>query len=302
MNGKPKAFGLWRFAMTGHIRNPIESIGDWFVETSRFAAAFMNGLKHREEVAVEPAPKIAAIAVSDLREVLGNGVRDLGAFRTDAIFLVVIYPIAGLVLFWLAIDNNMLPLVFPILSGFALLGPIAGVGLCELSRRKDEGIADAAADTLAVVRSPAFGSIIWLGLLLVVIFLAWVLSAYVIFRFTLGPEAPASIGSFISDVFTTGAGWTMIILGFATGFCFALLVLAIGVISFPMLLDRNVGATAAMGTSIRAVAKNPAPMAAWGLIVAAGLAIGSLPALLGMVVVMPVLAHANWHLYRKVVQ
>lgn len=288
--------------MTGHIRNPIESIGDWFVETSRLAAAFMSGLGHREAVSAGPPPEIAEIAVSDLREVLEKGVDDLGAFRTDAIFLVVIYPIAGLVLFWLAIDNNMLPLVFPILSGFALLGPIAGVGLCELSRRRDEGVADAAADTLAVARSPAFGSVVWLGLLLVAIFLAWVLSAYVIFRFTLGPEAPASIGGFISDVFTSGAGWAMIIVGFATGFCFALLVLAIGVISFPMLLDRNVGVAAAMGTSIRAVVKNPVPMAAWGLVVAAGLAIGSLPALLGLVVVMPVLAHANWHLYRKVVK
>ncbi|HSM42724.1 MAG TPA: DUF2189 domain-containing protein [Afifellaceae bacterium] len=288
--------------MTGHIRNPIESIGDWFVETSRLAAAFMSGLSHREKVVTEPPPAIAEIEVSDLREVLAKGVNDLGAFRTDAIFLVVIYPIAGLVLFWLAINNDMLPLVFPILSGFALLGPIAGVGLCELSRRRDEGIADAAADTLAVARSPAFGSIVWLGLLLVAIFLAWVLSAYVIFRFTLGPEAPTSIGAFLSDVFTTGPGWAMIVAGFAVGFCYALLVLVIGVISFPMLLDRNVGVAAAIATSIRAVARNPAPMAAWGLIVAAGLALGALPALLGLVIVMPVLAHANWHLYRKVVR
>ena len=286
--------------MTGHIRNPIESIGDWFVETSRFANAFMNGLKHREEVADEPPPKIAEIAVSDLREVLADGFSDLGAFRTDAIFLVVLYPIAGLLLFWLAINNNMLPLVFPILSGFALLGPIAGVGLCELSRRREEGVEETA-DTLAVIRSPAFGSIVWLSLLLVAIFLAWVLSAYVIFRFTLGPEAPTSIGGFITEIFTTGAGWAMIVVGFATGFCFALLVLMIGVISFPMLLDRNIGAAAAMGISVRAVMKNPKPMAAWGLIVAIALALGAIPALLGLIIVMPVLAHANWHLYRKVI-
>ena len=103
------------------------------------------------------------------------------------------------------------------------------------------------------------------------------------------------------DVFTTGAGWAMIVAGNTVGFLFAVLVLTISVVSFPLLLDRDVGLYTAVATSVRAVVKNPGPMAVWGLIVAVGLAVGSLPALLGLVFVMPILGHATWHLYRKVV-
>ena len=93
----------------------------------------------------------------------------------------------------------------------------------------------------------------------------------------------------------------MIVVGVGVGFLFALLVLAISVVSFPLLLDRDVGLYTAVMTSIRAVLANPAPMAIWGLIVAGGLVIGSIPLLLGLAIVMPVLGHATWHLYRKVV-
>ena len=93
----------------------------------------------------------------------------------------------------------------------------------------------------------------------------------------------------------------MIVVGVSVGFLFALLVLVISVVSFPLLLDRDVGLAAAVWTSVRAVILNPGPMAAWGLIVAGGLVIGSIPLFLGLIIVMPVLGHATWHLYRKVV-
>jgi uncharacterized membrane protein len=152
-----------------------------------------------------------------------------------------------------------------------------------------------------VVRAPAFGAILVLGLILLAIFLLWLLAAYAIYLMTLGPEPPAGVGAFVRDVLTTGAGWTMIALGVGVGFLFAVLVLTISVVSFPLLLDRDVGLAAAVATSMRAVAANPGPMAAWGLIVAGGLVLGSIPALLGLIIVMPVLGHATWHLYRKIV-
>ena len=122
-----------------------------------------------------------------------------------------------------------------------------------------------------------------------------------IYEFTLGPEQPALITAFARDVFTTSAGWAMIVIGVSAGFLFALLVLAISVVSFPLLLDRDVGLPTAVRTSIQAVAANPVPMAVWGLIVAGSLLIGSIPAFLGLIFVVPVLGHATWHLYRKVV-
>ena len=170
-----------------------------------------------------------------------------------------------------------------------------------MSRRREQGIRITWMDAFGVIRSPGFGAILVLGLVLVAIFLLWLLTASLIYQLTLGPESPVSYAAFVRDVFTTSAGWAMIVVGVGVGFLFAVLVLAISVVSFPMLLDRDVGLPTAVRTSIRAVAANPGPMAVWGLIVAGSLVIGSIPAFLGLVVVMPVLGHATWHLYRKLV-
>jgi uncharacterized membrane protein len=137
---------------------------------------------------------------------------------------------------------------------------------------------------------------------LLAVFLIWLAAADGIYAVTLGPEPPASFGTFLHDVFATGAGWAMIGTGVAVGFLFALFVLAISVVSFPLLLDRDVGLPTAVLTSLRAVAANPGPMAAWGLIVAVSLAVGSIPLFLGLAIVVPVLGHATWHLYRKVIE
>jgi len=134
-----------------------------------------------------------------------------------------------------------------------------------------------------------------------VIFGVWLAIANAIYVANFGYAPPASIGAFLSDVFTTPAGWTLIVVGNGVGLVFAAIVLTIGVMSFPMLVDRDVGAAVALKTSIEAVALNPVTMAVWGLIVAALLIIGSIPAFLGLTVVLPVLGHATWHLYRRTV-
>ena len=288
-------------AVDNHIRNPVEWVADFFVEMIRALGQAARALRLPEETYSSPLPAVRKIELADLRDVLARGYSDLAAFRTDAIFLAVIYPLAGLVLAWAALNYNLSPLVFPLASGFALIGPVAGLGLYELSRRREQGGDTELADSFGAAHAPAFGAIVVLGLLLFAIFLLWLGAAYAVYLLTLGPEAPASISSFVSDVFTTRAGWMMIVIGVGVGFLFAVLVLTIGVISFPLLLDRHVGPYTAVATSVRAVIANPGPMAAWGLIVAGGLVIGSLPALIGLVIVMPLLGHSTWHLYRKVV-
>ena len=283
------------------IRNPIE----WSLDQLKLAAlagqTAGRAVAETQEGAGSAVPTVRRIEVADLRDVLARGLDDFAAYRTDVIFLCVIYPVMGLVLGRLASEYELLPLLFPLASGFALVGPFAAVGLYELSRRREQGIHVAWPDAFTAARSPAFGKILVLGLLLVAIFLLWLAAAYLIYAVTLGPEPPASIASFASDVLTTAAGWALIVVGIGAGFLFALLVLVIGVVSFPLLLDRDVTLGAAVRTSARAAALNPGPMAVWGLIVAAGLVIGSIPLLLGLVVVVPVLGHATWHLYRKVV-
>lgn len=284
-----------------HIRNPIE----WGVDQLRTAEQAVERAGHSllrpAETRDAPLPAVRRIELADLKDVLARGFSDVGAYRSDVIFLCIIYPLAGLLLVWQAFGYDMLPLLFPLASGFALIGPVAAVGLYEISRRREQGVDITWADAIGVVRAPAFGAIFLLGLLLLVIFLLWLAAAQAIYLLTLGPEPPASIGSFVRDVFTTGAGWAMIIVGVGVGFLFAVLVLTISVVSFPLLLDRDLGLYTAVATSILAVVANPGPMAVWGLIVAGGLVIGSIPVLLGLVIVMPVLGHATWHLYRKLV-
>ena len=289
-------------ASQDHIRNPIEWGWDQITLATLTVGSLGRSLGGSEESRNAPLPEVCRIKTADLRDVLFKGLDDFGAYRTDVIFLCLIYPLIGISLAWLTFGNESLPLLFPLASGFALVGPVAAVGLYEMSRRREQGIPITWADAFGAIRSPGFGAILVLGLALLGIFLLWLVTANVIYDVTLGPEPPVSIAAFARDVFTTSAGWAMIVVGMGVGCLFALLVLAISVVSFPILLDRDVGLRTAVLTSISAVTANPGPMAVWGLIVAAGLVIGSIPAFLGLIIVMPVLGHATWHLYRKVVE
>jgi len=252
--------------------------------------------------AVPAQPAVRRIAFSDLKDALSKGADDFLAMPTHAIFLCAVYPIIGLLAARLAFGYSILPLLYPLVAGFALVGPVAALGLYELSRRREAGRDTSAAHALDVLQSSSIGAIVALGLLLLAIFVLWVAFANAIYVANFGYATPTSIGAFIDEVLTTRAGWTLIVVGNAVGFLFAVAVLSISVVSFPLLLDRDVGVAVALLTSIRVVLKNPAPMAAWGVIVAGLLLLGSLPAFLGLTVVVPILAHATWHLYRKTVR
>ena len=283
------------------IRNPVE----WGVDQVKHAAQAVEqagqAVRQAQGELHSPAPSIARISTADLKQVLMAGLDDFAASRTDVVVLCLVYPVLGLILVRLASGHQMLPLLFPLASGFALVGPFAALGLYEMSRRREQGVAIGWADAFGVIYAPAIAAIVLLGVVLVAIFLLWLVAAEAIYMLTLGPAAPASAAGFIHDVFMTRAGWTMIAVGIGVGFLFAVVVLAIGAVSFPLLLDRAAGLDTAVATSVHAVLANPGPMALWGLIVAGGLVIGSIPFLLGLVIVMPVLGHATWHLYRRLV-
>ena len=278
-----------------HIRNPIE----WGVDQIKLAGGVIETIGRHAHNA--PVPAVRRISVSDLGDALARGIDDFAACRTDVAFLCVVYPLVGVVLARLAFGYDMLPLLFPLTSGFALIGPVAAVGLYQMSRRREAGAEISWADAFTVFRAPSFPTIVRFGLLLLAIFAVWLYAAIAIYDLTLGPEQPQSVAAFARDLFTTDAGWALIALGNAVGLLFAVLVLAISVVSVPLLLDRDASLATAIGTSLRAVSASPGPMAAWGLIVAAGLVIGTVPLFLGLIVVMPVLGHATWHLYRRVV-
>jgi uncharacterized membrane protein len=247
------------------------------------------------------APVIRTIGLSDLHQALRLGWEDFKAVPSHAIILCVIYPVLGLVLARTVMGYSVLPLLFPLAAGFALLGPFAALGLYELSGRRESGEEASAWDAIDVLRSPSFGGMLGLGTLLLALFVTWVATAQAIYVATFGYEAAAGIPDFAKRVLTTPQGWWLIIVGCGVGFLFAVVALCISVVSFPLMLDRHASAADAMVTSLRAVAKNPVPMAAWGLIVAALLVLGSLPFFLGLAIVIPLLGHATWHLYRAVI-
>jgi len=251
--------------------------------------------------ASQALPKIRKISMADLRDALAKGIEDFWAVPTHAIFLSIIYPVAALVLAQLTL-NNLMHLFFPLAAGFALIGPVAALGLYELSRRRELGLDLSWTHAFGVRHSTSIGSILVLGVLLAVIFLVWVAASQAIYIANFGYAPPESIPNFLRQVFTTSEGWTLIVVGNCLGFLFALLVLITCVVSFPLLIDRDVGVAVAILTSVRVVLRNPVTMATWGLIVAGLLLIGSLPLFIGLAVVMPVLGHSTWHLYRKVVE
>jgi uncharacterized membrane protein len=242
-------------------------------------------------------PGVRKIGPSDLKDVLAKGTEDFLTMPSSLFFLGLIYPIVGI---WL-LASSPLHLVFPLMSGFALIGPFAAIGLYEISRRRELGLDTSWANAFGVVRSHSIFSILSLGLLLLVIFACWELVAQSLYVALFGSTPPESFTRFIGDVLSTPQGWKLIGFGTAIGFVFAVMALSISVVSFPLLLDRDVDVPVAIRTSVRTVLVNPFTMALWGLIVVAYLAIGFLLLFVGLAVTVPILGHSSWHLYRRVV-
>jgi uncharacterized membrane protein len=277
---------------TAHIRHPVAWAG---VQLGQLRQLRLEQL----QAAPATLPQPRHITTADLRTALAGGVRDFLAFRSDVIVLCCIYPIAGAVLWQFATGANLLHMIFPLVAGFALVGPLFATGLYEMSRRQELGESVTWATAFEPFRSPAIFRIFALGLALVALFFVWLLAAEVIYGATLGGPPPASLGQFTHTVFATPGGHAMIVLGIGVGFIFAAAVLCCSVISFPLLLDRNVTVPQAVRASIAAVRANPRVMAIWGVVVTAGLVIGAAPFLVGLIVTLPVLGHATWHLYRR---
>ena len=283
------------------IKNPIEWSGAQLVQAAHVLKSAGHSIQHLQDTAHSPVPAVRRITTADLRFALRAGFADFEAYRTDVLFVGVIYAAVGLIVSRVVFGMDLLPLLFPLASGFALLGPFAAIGLYEMSRLREMGVPANWSNAFDVFKAPAVGAITILGGLLIALFGLWLFTAWEIYLATFGPVPIDSLSQFAHDVFRTPGGQEMIVVGVGVGFLFALLAMTISIVSFPLLLDRDIGFDTAIRTSVRAVLANPGPMALWGVIVAGALIVGALPLFLGLVVVLPVLGHATWHLYRRVV-
>ena len=181
-------------------------------------------------------------------------------------------------------------------SSVAIMYAVTGI-----SRRRSQGVEPRWSDVFGVLKAPGRGAMLLVAVALFLIFAAWMVAAHIIYGLTMGSYSPETVGGFLNAVFTTKSGWMLIILGHAAGFVFAGLAFAISVVSFPLLLDKPVSAADAIRASVMTVRTNPMTMLLWAGIIAGALMLGSAFLFVGLVLVLPILAHASWHLYRRAV-
>jgi uncharacterized membrane protein len=244
---------------------------------------------------------IRKISDEDLRWALREGLEDFRAMRGDIVFAGLIYTVIGLAAVVMTANKPLIPFFFPIVAGVGLLGPIAAVGFYELARRREKGEVVHWWNFLDVRKRPSADDMGIVAGLLLAIFALWLIAAGVLYAALFGWATPTDLFGFFGDIFTTVNGWLLIIAGAAVGAVFGWIVLAISVVSLPMLVDCDVTASEAVSTSWRAAHANKGEMVRWGLTVVGLLVLGSIPLFVGLAFVLPWLGYATWHLYTRLV-
>lgn len=262
----------------------------------------MAALSASNRIFREHALAVREISPTDLGWALREGWRDFRDRRGDIVVLGFIYPAVGILASALVANRSMFPLIFPLGAGLAILGPAVASGFYELARRREAGMDVGWRHFFDPFLGRPGGAILALGLGLAVLFSLWIAAAWGVYSITLGRLAPGGTGEFLSLLFTTSEGWTMIVLGNLVGLVFAAVAFAVSWASFPMVVDRGGHPLAAVETSIDALRRNPKVAVAWGIQVALILLVASLPLFIGLAVALPVLGYATWHLYTRLVE
>lgn len=245
-------------------------------------------------------PVVRRIAVADVAEALGQGLRDFQALPRFGLAFGALYALGGIVIVVSVVRLGMSYLAYPVAAGFALIGPFVAAGLYEVSRQREAGQTPTFRGLWAAIRSR--GEIGWMAFVTLFIFVIWMYQVRLLMALFFGLNASFStLNQFITVVLTTNEGLMFLAAGNVIGAALSLVLFSLTVVSFPLLLDREVDFVTAMITSVRAVVTSPVPMIGWAAVIVALLIISALPLFLGLLVTLPVLGHTTWHLYRRIV-
>ena len=245
-------------------------------------------------------PVVRSITAGDIAEALGEGLRDFQAVPLYGLAFGALYAAGGIAILLCLMAFGLVYLAYPLAAGFAMIGPFVATGLYEVSRRRETGQAISIGAIWATVK--ARGEIGWMAFVTLFVFVIWMYQVRLLIALLLGLNASfSSLREFITVVLTTNEGLLFLAIGNAVGAALSLILFSLTVVSFPLLLDRDVDFVTAMVTSVRAVVTSPVPMIGWAAVIVVLLAVSAIPYFLGLVVTLQVLGHATWHLYRRII-
>ena len=245
-------------------------------------------------------PVVRPVSVPDIADALAKGLRDFQALPLYGLVFGGLYAAGGIFIVLSLTAFGMAYLAYPLTAGFALIGPFVAIGLYEVSRRREAN----QPVTFGAIwsRIASRNEIRWMALVTVFVFVAWMYQVWLLIALLLGPNVSfSSINEFLRVVLTTNAGLLFLAIGNLVGILLSLILYSLTVVSFPLLLDREVDFVTAMVTSVRAVVTSPLPMIGWAAVIMMLLVVSALPYFLGLLVALPVLGHTTWHLYRRIV-
>jgi uncharacterized membrane protein len=245
-------------------------------------------------------PVVRRISASDIAEALGEGLRDFQALPLYGLTFGALYAVGGILIVLCLTAFGMIYFAYPLAAGFALIGPFVATGLYEVSRRRETGQKVSFGAIWSAVRSR--GEIGWMAFVTLFFFVIWMYQVRLLIALLLGLNASfSSLKEFVTAVLTTNEGLLFLAIGNLDGAALSLILFSLTVVSFPLLLDRDVDFVTAMVTSVRAVVMSPLPMIGWAAVIVLLLIVSAIPYFLGLIVTLPVLGHATWHLYRRIV-
>lgn len=258
--------------------------------------------QRKTEAPPRPEPVVRAITFSDIADALGAGLRDLRATPVFGLTFGLLYCIGGILTLLTASALNMPYFTYPLATGFVLIGPLVAIGLYEVSRMLERGEKVSWSSIFTAIWAQAGKEIGWMCFVVLFFTTMWIYQVRLLLALFLRNETMTTMSDFFTVVITTPQGWLFLAVGHVIGAVLSVILFSLTVVSFPILLDRNIDFITAMITSVRSVAKNPVPMLSWAAIIVATLFAASLPMFLGHILLLPVLGHTSWHLYRKLVE